>query len=249
MVRKPGAGHSGRSKRRNKRFLIYSGGIVTEVEYFQYVKRKLFGNYMRNLRIESGSTEDPLPIRAKGLDPKKLVEEAAKLYQRDSKAAQKEGFDPFDTVWAVTDIDDFGDRVRQAVELGKQSGVTVIISNPCFDVWLIDHVKPCPLSYTETKDCEHLGKELGLMNLEKGSNAKHILLEKIEGKYLAAKKNAKLHMKDLSRQNNRQVHPEKSKGHNYAPWTDVPQVVDVLIANAGASGKVCGNANDAAEGL
>lgn len=235
MVRKPSSGHVGKLKHRNKRFLIYNGGIVTEVEYFEYVKQRLFGERMHTLRIATGSAEDPVSIRSKGIDPKTLVEEAGKLYDRDRKDAKKHSYDAFDTVWAVTDVDDFGDKVREAVELGQRNGVTVIISNPCFDVWLVDHVKPCPLSYTETKDCERLGKELGLMDPAKGRNYKHIVLEKIEGRYLAARNNASVHMKDRGRAANRRGHPAKSKDHNYAPWTDVPQVVDALVAEAGRS--------------
>ncbi len=89
MVHKPNAGHRGKLKPRNKRFLIYSGGIVTEVEYFQYVRRHLFGDYVKNLRIKSGEVDDPVRVEADGVDPKTLVDDAAKLLYEDKKTRRK----------------------------------------------------------------------------------------------------------------------------------------------------------------
>lgn len=164
MVHKPNAGHWGKSKPRNKRFLIYSGGIVTEVEYFQYVRRHLFGDYVKNLRIKSGEVDDPVRVEADGVDPKTLVEGAARLLHEDKKDAKKESYDPFAVVWAVTDVDDFGkngDKLRAAVDKGRQSGVEVIISNPCFDVWLIDHKQPCPCHTLRLRNARSSLNDLG----------------------------------------------------------------------------------------
>lgn len=229
MVHKSNAGHRGKSKPRNKRFLIYSGGIVTEVEYFQYVRRHLFGDYVKNLRIKSGKVDDPVRVEADGVDPKTLVEGAAKLLREDKKDAKKESYDPFAVVWAVTDVDDFGkngDKLRAAVDKGRQSGVEVIISNPCFDVWLIDHKQPCPLSYTQTSECEKLAKRLGLIDMSRNrNNPKHIRQEAIAGKYATAAKNAQKHMGEQ----HRRIRDNRPSSGDYAPWTDIPKIVDTLI--------------------
>ena len=229
MVHKPNAGHWGKSKPRNKRFLIYSGGIVTEVEYFQYVRRHLFGDYVKNLRIKSGEVDDPVRVEADGVDPKTLVEGAARLLHEDKKDAKKESYDPFAVVWAVTDVDDFcknGDKLRAAVDKGRQSGVEVIISNPCFDVWLIDHKQPCPLSYTQTSECEKLAKRLGLIDMSRNrNNPKHIRQEAIAGKYATAAKNAQKHMGEQ----HRRIRDNRPSSGDYAPWTDIPKIVDTLI--------------------
>lgn len=229
MVHKPNAGHWGKSKPRNKRFLIYSGGIVTEVEYFQYVRRHLFGDYVKNLRIKSGEVDDPVRVEADGVDPKTLVEGAARLLHEDKKDAKKESYDPFAVVWAVTDVDDFGkngDKLRAAVDKGRQSGVEVIISNPCFDVWLIDHKQPCPLSYTQTSECEKLAKRLGLIDMSRNrNNPKHIRQEAIAGKYATAAKNAQKHMGEQ----HRRIRDNRPFSGDYAPWTDIPKIVDTLI--------------------
>lgn len=229
MVHKPNAGHRGKSKPRNKRFFIYSGGIVTEVEYFQYVRRHLFGDYVRNLRIKSGEVDDPVRVEADGVDPKTLVEGAAKLLREDKKDAKKESYDPFAVVWAVADVDDFGkngDKLRAAVDKGRQSGVEVIISNPCFDVWLIDHKQPCPLSYTQTSECEKLAKRLGLIDMSRNrNNPKHIRQEAIAGKYATAAKNAQKHMGEQ----HRRIRDNRPSSGDYAPWTDIPKIVDTLI--------------------
>ena len=229
MVHKPNAGHRGKLKPRNKRFLIYSGGIVTEVEYFQYVRRHLFGDYVKNLRIKSGEVDDPVRVEADGVDPKTLVDDAAKLLYEDKKDAKKESYDPFAVVWAVTDVDDFGkngDKLRAAVDKGRQSGVEVIISNPCFDVWLIDHKQPCPLSYTQTSECEKLAKRLGLIDMSRHrNNPKHIRQEAIAEQYAAAAKNAQKHMSEQ----HRRMRDSRPSSGDYAPWTDIPKIVDTLI--------------------
>lgn len=229
MVHKPNAGHRGKLKPRNKRFLIYSGGIVTEVEYFQYVRRHLFGDYVKNLRIKSGEVDDPVRVEADGVDPKTLVDDAAKLLYEDKKDAKKESYDPFAVVWAVTDVDDFGkngDKLRAAVDKGRQSGVEVIISNPCFDVWLIDHKQSCPLSYTQTSECEKLAKRLGLIDMSRNrNNPKHIRQEAIAGKYATAAKNAQKHMGEQ----HRRIRDNRPSSGDYAPWTDIPKIVDTLI--------------------
>ena len=228
MVHKPNAGHRGKLKPRNKRFLIYSGGIVTEVEYFQYVRRHLFGDYVKNLRIKSGEVDDPVRVEADGVDPKTLVDDAAKLLYEDKKDAKKESYDPFAVVWAVTDVDDFGkngDKLRAAVDKGRQSGVEVIISNPCFDVWLIDHKQSCPLSYTQTSECEKLAKRLGLIDMSRNrNNPKHIRQEAIVEQYATAAKNAQ----NMSEQH-RRIRDSRPSSGDYAPWTDIPKIVDTLI--------------------
>lgn len=229
MVHKPNAGHRGKLKPRNKRFLIYSGGIVTEVEYFQYVRRHLFGDYVKNLRIKSGEVDDPVRVEADGVDPKTLVEGAARLLHEDKKDAKKESYDPFAVVWAVTDVDDFGkngDKLCAAVDKGRQSGVEVIISNPCFDVWLIDHKQSCPLSYTQTSECEKLAKRLGLIDMSRNrNNPKHIRQEAIAEQYVAAAKNAQKHMSEQ----HRRIRDSRPSSGDYAPWTDIPKIVDTLI--------------------
>ena len=229
MVHKPNAGHRGKLKPRNKRFLIYSGGIVTEVEYFQYVRRHLFGDYVKNLRIKSGEVDDPVRVEADGVDPKTLVDDAAKLLYEDKKDAKKESYDPFAVVWAVTDVDDFGkngDKLRAAVDKGRQSGVEVIISNPCFDVWLIDHKQSCPLSYTQTSECEKLAKRLGLIDMSRNrNNPKHIRQEAIVEQYATAAKNAQQHMSEQ----HRRIRDSRPSSGDYAPWTDIPKIVDTLI--------------------
>ena len=229
MVHKPNAGHRGKLKPRNKRFLIYSGGIVTEVEYFQYVRRHLFGDYVKNLRIKSGEVDDPVRVEADGVDPKTLVDDAAKLLYEDKKDAKKESYDPFAVVWAVTDVDDFGkngDKLRAAVDKGRQSGVEVIISNPCFDVWLIDHKQSCPLSYTQTSECEKLAKRLGLIDVSRNrTNPKHIRQEAIVEQYATAAKNAQKHMSEQ----HRRIRDSRPSSGDYAPWTDIPKIVDTLI--------------------
>ena len=80
-------GRSTKKRSRGKRYLIVTNGKVTE-------KDGLRGRVV----IDKG---------AAGRDPKTLVERAADLKAKEDEEARKERFDSWESVWAVTDVDDF----------------------------------------------------------------------------------------------------------------------------------------------
>jgi hypothetical protein len=59
-----------------------------------------------------------------------VVAYAAKLW----RAARED----YDQVWCVVDVDDFQD-VNQACDEARKSDIGLIISNPCFELWLLLH--------------------------------------------------------------------------------------------------------------
>lgn len=139
-------GRSTKKRSRGKRYLIVTNGKVTEKEYFERLV-DLYGLRGRVV-IDKG---------AAGRDPKTLVERAADLKAKEDEEARKERFDSWESVWAVTDVDDF--PMFAAQQLAKQETVSLAVSNPCFEVWLIDHVIVCPESCAETKACEKKAQE------------------------------------------------------------------------------------------
>jgi len=61
--------------------------------------------------------------------PEQLVGYAAKLRDRHP--------DSYDEVWCVVDVDEFD--ITKALAAAARAGVSLAISDPCFEVWLILH--------------------------------------------------------------------------------------------------------------
>lgn len=210
-------GRSTKKRSRGKRYLIVTNGKVTEKEYFERLV-DLYGLRGRVV-IDKG---------AAGRDPKTLVERAADLKAKEDKEARKERFDSWESVWAVTDVDGFS--MFAAQQLARQEAVGLAVSNPCFEVWLIDHMIVCPESCSETKACEKKAQELGV-TCSRGKKSKSLEKSKAIGFPITkervdkALQNAQGHNSDRKRQV--RLHSVDQAG-KYSVWTDVPSIVDCL---------------------
>lgn len=210
-------GRSTKKRSRGKRYLIVTNGKVTEKEYFERLV-DLYGLRGRVV-IDKG---------AAGRDPKTLVERAADLKAKEDKEARKERFDSWESVWAVTDVDGFS--MFAAQQLARQEAVGLAVSNPCFEVWLIDHMIACPEFCSETKACEKKAQELGV-TCSRGKKSKSLEKSKAIGFPITkervdkALQNAQGHNSDRKRQV--RLHSVDQAG-KYSVWTDVPSIVDCL---------------------
>lgn len=210
-------GRSTKKRSRGKRYLIVTNGKVTEKEYFERLV-DLYGLRGRVV-IDKG---------AAGRDPKTLVERAADLKAKEDKEARKERFDSWESVWAVTDVDGFS--MFAAQQLARQESVGLAVSNPCFEVWLIDHMIVCPEFCSETKACEKKAQELGV-TCSRGKKSKSLEKSKAIGFPITkervdkALQNAQGHNSDRKRQV--RLHSVDQAG-KYSVWTDVPSIVDCL---------------------
>lgn len=210
-------GRSTKKRSRGKRYLIVTNGKVTEKEYFERLV-DLYGLRGRVV-IDKG---------AAGRDPKTLVEWAADLKAKEDKEARRERFDSWESVWAVTDVDAFS--MFAAQQLARQEAVGLAVSNPCFEVWLIDHMIVCPESCSETKACEKKAQELGV-TCSRGKKSKSLEKSKAIGFPITkervdkALQNAQVHNSDRKRQV--RLHSVDQAG-KYSVWTDVPSIVDCL---------------------
>lgn len=210
-------GRSTKKRSRGKRYLIVTNGKVTEKEYFERLV-DLYGLRGRVV-IDKG---------AAGRDPKTLVERAADLKAKEDKEARRERFDSWESVWAVTDVDAFS--MFAAQQLARQEAVGLAVSNPCFEVWLIDHMIVCPESCSETKACEKKAQELGV-TCSRGKKSKSLEKSKAIGFPITkervdkALQNAQVHNSDRKRQV--RLHSVDQAG-KYSVWTDVPSIVDCL---------------------
>uniref|UniRef100_UPI00402A3848 RloB family protein n=1 Tax=Bifidobacterium adolescentis TaxID=1680 RepID=UPI00402A3848 len=134
--------------------------------------------------------------------------------------------DCYERIWVVVDVDDFHDH-GEAARICKDNGIELIISNPCFEVWLLDHVKACPSSYTLTPDVESAAAEAKVVG---GNRNKYINTELIDKEHLdAAIRNAARHNTAENSQGRNRLTPHHEQ--EYVPWTDMPKVIETLKSN------------------
>lgn len=122
MKRNSGVERRRRPRTERTRMLVATEGIETESQYFGLLKQHLKATGIKHLPI------DPHKV---GKDPLRVLKAAL-----DRKAQD----DDFDSVWIVVDVDEhahFDELFRRA----EQSGVKVIVSNPCFEIWLLWHLQ------------------------------------------------------------------------------------------------------------
>jgi RloB-like protein len=102
--------------------LILSNGARTEVDYFNSLKLSgLLGPSKKvTVKFRNGTPYDT--VRA---------------------ASEVQDYSDFDEAWAVCDVDTF--EIATAMELAANKGVSLALSQPCFEVWLIFHkTDSCP---------------------------------------------------------------------------------------------------------
>lgn len=195
-----------RSRRpRKKRFLVVAGGAVTERQYFKQLES------IYDVVIE---------YQQKNESPEHLADFACTLKKEGERDIST---DCYENIWVVVDVDDFHDHSK-AEKICKDNGIELIISNPCFEVWLLDHVKACPSSYTLTPDVESAAAEAKVVG---GTRNKYINTELIDKEHLeAAIHNAARHNTTENRQGRNRLAPNHEQ--EYAPWTDMPKVIEAL---------------------
>jgi hypothetical protein len=103
-------------------FVIISGGEKREKNYFKIISKQDKFN-----RIKIEFVADPNQLNPKGL----LV--TAKDKQERYKTSQE---DEPDKIFIVSDVDHFMKELLDIKPTCKASNISLIISNPCFEIWL-----------------------------------------------------------------------------------------------------------------
>lgn len=202
----------GRNARRHiraraKRYLVVCGGQATEPEYFGHISSSLNSVVIR--------------VISKTMAPSQLADYAVRCKRDDERNNDPE--DCYCAVFVVVDVDDYHDH-RQAQRICKDNGIRLIISNPCFEVWLIDHIRRCPASYADTPAVERYAGELKVVM---GARNKHVNFEVIDGLTQEAVQNAEKHNSEGNKaMARRQLEPNRES--DYAPWTDLPDVIEAI---------------------
>jgi hypothetical protein len=119
---------SNKQREQYKRFLIVSEGAVTEEQYLNGVKR--------SRRVRSGDMEffPPGPT-----SPVEIVKRA-----RDLQNKARASGDKYDFVWCIFDVESGVDqrarpRLSEAINMANACNVSVALSNPCFELWILLH--------------------------------------------------------------------------------------------------------------
>lgn len=111
-----------------RRILVVCEGEVTEPKYFRGLRRSF-----RNAAVE-------IEIDDQHGTPKTLVEHAARRKKQAAREAarQKDTFLAYDEVWCVCDVDDHP-LLADAKQQARDNGISLAISNPCFELWALLH--------------------------------------------------------------------------------------------------------------
>ena len=114
-----------------KTYLIVTNGAVTEPQYFQSYE-------FPNLKI----------VHSEG-SPLETMCKAVRIAGEQRKAQAK-----YAGVWAVVDKDNYEEtELQEAQKLGKQKNIDLIVSVPCFEIWLLWHLQECG-SYLTTPQAQ-----------------------------------------------------------------------------------------------
>ena len=203
--------------RRPRRVLVVTNGEVTEKQYCDLLNEA-------EDRKERGKRSFHITCKCKPVDPAKLAEWALRIVENDKRASAKKNggtSDPYDLVFVVVDVDEMkADNLRKAQSTCKANSMRFVISNPCVEVWLIDHVQVCPRKITEREGAKNLARSLGLTT---GKDHKYLVMEKLRGHTEEAVRNAAEHNR-----NDAWVRRESLEDTDFAPWTDFADLVGEL---------------------
>jgi len=155
------------------RILIVVEGKVTEAEYLDCFKA-----WCRNPRVEvevDNSAGVPLTLVRRAKDRKAEAENRAGR-ERDQNLAYEE-------VWCLYDVDEHPDLPKTR-DMARGNGIQFAESNPCFELWLVLHVRESP-GPRSPEQMQRMARELGVVD------GKHVRFEQISSGYESAVKRAR----------------------------------------------------------
>lgn len=213
-------GRKKQTRAKRKRHLIVSNGKVTETEYFTFL-------------INEMDVRGSVRYRHIDGDPLKVAKQVSRELESDKKAGKAGEIEELSSAWIVVDTDEFR-NLSAAEREAKFKGVRLAISNPCFEVWLIDHVSPCPETCASTPQCERRARDLGVLkstdpNRSSASKFKSVNFEIVGGNKDPALANAAKHNSDDKRRV-RNTNPDNIAA--YQVWTDIPDLVDDVFGSS-----------------
>lgn len=116
------------SRAAKRSLLVFTEGQKTEVEYLTHWHRE--HRFAVHVEIDSRH----------GCDPLSLVEFAVAAKGQDARDAKRGRGDSHDEYWCVFDVDEHT-TLDAAVDLATSNGISLAVSNPCFELWLLLHYR------------------------------------------------------------------------------------------------------------
>ncbi|MFE3183880.1 RloB family protein [Streptomyces violascens] len=189
-----------------RRFLIYCEGECTEEQYFKGLKQELKS---LPVTICMGSDHG---------EPKSLVRSAIKHKERAPQSAA-DRHTSYDEVWCVVDVEAPRPHpsLDEALKLARQAGVNMAVSNPCFELWLLLHLKDVSAYQTSAGAQSALEKAADC-----GYTAEHKHLDYAKLRGPDGGRHAK------ARERAQKLRMGSEIGHRANPWTDVDVLVELL---------------------
>jgi hypothetical protein len=134
--------------------LVVTEGEVTEPQYLAGFVRAC-----RNPRVRVEISKDH------GV-PRTLVERAKELKNEAARAAKKKDDEnlAFDEVWCVFDID-VHSNIPEARNMARDNDISLAVSNPCFEFWLVLHLRDSP-GCQHRHDMQALLRKLGAITVK-----------------------------------------------------------------------------------
>lgn len=108
-------------------FIIVSGGEKREKDYFSPLMRRSSFPRIQIVFIEKNAKG------IAGLPPQKMLYEALR---KKTCSRMEHSYDEDDKYYLVADVDDFVQELRSVHKVCRMQGLHLVISNPCFEVWL-----------------------------------------------------------------------------------------------------------------
>lgn len=205
MVRHTGQKKRGKISKKRKKILLIGteGKNKTEKNYFSHFNRMQGNNYL--IRFSDGNNTDPEGIVDNTIDTVKKEE----LNFKDGDLA----FCVFDT--------DIGDEKQKQIDAAiikaTKKNVEIILSNPCFEIWFLQH-----FGYS-TKEYKSNGEVLRTLegfipDYEKNSDP-FVILNPLMAEAIKNSKRLEKYHDDLGR---------KSKSMERNPSTDVYKIIEKI---------------------
>lgn len=134
---------------------VLTEGQKTEPQYIKILGRK----YRSNITIKMDNVDT-------GLAAITLVQRARE-YKRDNRKNNPD----FDEIWIIFDVDANPDStINQVIQEARDSNINIVISNPCFELWLVLHCQD-QTGYIERDNVQRMARELGIIDEDR---RKHI---------------------------------------------------------------------------
>lgn len=177
MRQKRSLGRTGKTRPEQRRFLIYCEDECAGKQYF-----KGLGAELRSLPVR-------LCIGPRHGEPVTLVKDAIAHRNRAPQSAQ-DRYTAYDEVWCVMDVEAPRPHpgIGRAMELARNERVSVALTNPCFELWILLHFSDIT-AYCTSKQAQKLLERHDACRYS--TDRKHLRYEALATRYVDARERAR----------------------------------------------------------